>query len=44
MYFGILNVIYQPFNPQIDQHLISPYHTTPQSHIKVTRIKEIINN
>ena len=25
--------------PKSDQHLISPYNITPESHIKVTRIK-----
>ena len=27
-----------------DKHLISPYIITPESHIKVTRIKEMITN
>ena len=27
-----------------DQHLISPYNITPESHIKVMRIKEMITN
>ena len=26
-----------------DQHLISPHNITPESYIKVTRIKEMIN-
>ena len=31
-----------PLNPESDQHLISPYNITPESHIKVVRIKEMI--
>ena len=31
-----------PLNPKSDQHLISPYNITPESHIKVMRIKEMI--
>ena len=31
-------------NPKSDQHLISPYHITPESHMKVTRIKKMITN
>ena len=27
-----------------DQHLISPYNTTPESHIKITGIKEMITD
>ena len=36
---------YCPFNlltPKRDWHLISPYHITPESNIKVRRIKEMI--
>ena len=29
-----------PLTPKSDQHLISPYNITPESHIKVMRIKE----
>ena len=32
-----------PLTPKSDQHLISPYNITPESHIKVKRIKEMIN-
>ena len=38
---------HQPINPKTpkrDQLLISPYNMTPESNIKVTRIKEMINN
>ena len=31
-------------NPKSNQHLISPYNITPESHIKVMRIKEMITN
>ena len=30
--------------PKSDQHLISPYNITPESHIKVSRIKEMITS
>ena len=30
--------------PESDQHLISPFNITPESHIKVMRIKEMIIN
>ena len=32
------------FTPNTDQHLISPYKITPESHIDVMRITEIILN
>ena len=28
-----------PVTPMSDSHLISPYNITPESHVKVTRIK-----
>ena len=31
-----------PFDSE--QHIISPYNITPESHIKVTRMKELITN
>ena len=31
-----------PLNPKSDQHLISPFSITPESHINVIRVKEII--
>ena len=31
-----------PVNPKSDEHLISPYNVTPESHIKVMRIKEMV--
>ena len=33
-----------PLTPKSDQHLISPYNITPDLHIKVTRIQEVITN
>ena len=33
-----------PLNPKSDLHLISPYNITPESHVKVVRIKEMIAN
>ena len=33
-----------PLNPKSDQHLISPYNITFESHVKVMRIKEMITN
>ena len=38
--FHILN----PLTPKSDQHLISPYNITPESNIKVTRVKQMITN
>ena len=31
-----------PLNPKSDLHLISPYNITPESNIKVMRIKEMV--
>ena len=33
-----------PLTPKSDWHLISPYCITPESNIKVRRIKELITN
>ena len=33
-----------PLTPKTDEYLISPYIITPESHIKVTRITEMITN
>ena len=33
-----------PLTPKSDQHLISPYNITTESHINVRRIKEMITN
>ena len=33
-----------PLHPRSDKHLISPYNITPESHIKVMRIKKMITN
>ena len=32
---------FNPLTPKSDQHLISPYNTTPASQIKVMRIKKV---
>ena len=32
------------FKPLSDQHIISPYNITPESHIEVMRIREMITN
>ena len=31
-----------PLTPESDKYLISPYNITPESHIKVMKIKEMI--
>ena len=36
--------LFYPLNPWSDQHLISHYKITPESHTKVMRIKEMIIN
>ena len=33
-----------PLTPKSDQLLISPYYITPESNIKIMRIKEMPNN
>ena len=33
---------FNPFTLKSDKYLISPYNITPESHIKVMRIKEMI--
>ena len=40
MFTSVLNSL----NPKSDKHLISPYNITPESHIKVMRITEMITN
>ena len=42
-HFGYCQSI-SPLITKSDQHLSSPYNKTPESRIKVTRIKEIISN
>ena len=36
--------LFNPLTLKNDQHLISPYNITPESNIKVMRIKEVIIN
>ena len=38
------SILLNPLTPRGDQHLISPYNITPEWHIMVMRIKEIITN
>ena len=33
-----------PLTPESDKHLISPFNISPESHVKVTRIKEAITD
>ena len=33
-----------PLTPKSDEHLISPYNITPESHIKVMRKRKMIIN
>ena len=35
---------FNPLIPESDKHLISPYNITPESNIKVMRIKEMTTN
>ena len=35
---------FNPLTPKSDQHLISPNKITPESNVKVMRIKEVITN
>ena len=37
-----MDTYFNPTDPKVDQHLISPYNFTPESNIKVMRIKEMI--
>ena len=36
--------LFNPLTLKSDQHLISPYNITPESNIKVMKIKEVIIN
>ena len=40
----LYNTVVNPLTPKSDWHLISPYNITPESHIMVMRIKEMISN
>ena len=37
-----LVLVINPLTPKRDEHLISPYNITPESHTKVTRIEKMI--
>ena len=42
---GIIETVQSnPLSSKGEKHLISPYNITTKSHIKVTRIKEMITN
>ena len=36
--------LFNPLTPKSDLHLISSYNITPEAHMKVTRIKEMISS
>ena len=36
--------VFNPLNPGSDQYLISPYNNTPESFIKIMRIRQMITN
>ena len=40
----MLSMNVNPLTPKSDKRLISPFNITPESHIKVMRIKEMITN
>ena len=42
--FFLCDGSFTPLTPKSDQHLNSPYNITPESHIQVRRIKEVIPN
>ena len=35
---------FNPLTPKSEEHLISPYNITPESNIKVRRVKDMITN
>ena len=37
-----MKMLLNPLNPYSDQHVISHYNITSESHIKITRITEMI--
>ena len=40
----LIIVCFNPLSPKSDWHLISPYNISPESHIVVMGIKEVITN
>ena len=36
--------IVDPLAPKSDKHLISPYNITPDSHITIMRLEQVITN
>ena len=44
MKWVLFSLSFNPLTSKGDQHLISPHNITPESHIKVMRIKEAITS
>ena len=42
--YHLLLIMLNPLTPKSDKHLISSFNITPESHIKVRRIKEMITS
>ena len=42
--FNMIKYYFDPLTSKSDWHQISPYNIIPESHVKVTRIKEMITN
>ena len=40
--YHLLLIMLNPLTPKSDKHLISPFNITPESHIKVRRMKGMI--
>ena len=40
----MIKYYFDPLTSKSDWHQISPYNISPESHVKVTRIKEMITN
>ena len=38
----MITCLYTPFDPKSDEKLISPYNITPEAHMRVKRVKEMI--
>ena len=43
-YSVVFYMCFNPLNPGNDQYLISPYNNTPESFIKIMRIRQMITN
>ena len=42
VFSSLFLLFFNPLNPKSDQHLISPYNITPESQMKVMRIKLMV--